>query len=137
MADLAGNFHFAVENKNYSAKYIAEELRRLGILSEHIPELKWQAQQGDDGMHCICAGVDRIRTIHIAGDELKDMGIISEYGIIEFRPTEEDELMGQDRRHAIAIPLHKINQALLKETNDLLASSTVTSLFFKSERNYN
>ena len=137
MVELAGNFHFAVENKNHSAKYIAEELRRLGVLNNEVPELEWDVRKEDDGIDYIYAGVDRIRTIHIAGDELKNMGIISEYGIIEFRPTEEEELMGLDRRHAIAIPLHKINRSLLTETNDLLASSTVTSLFFKSERNYN
>ena len=136
MTDLAGSFHFATENKNYFAKYIADELRRLGILSEQIPELQWNVWKEADGVDYVYADVDRIRTIHAAGDGLTDMGIISEYGVIEFRPSEEDELMGQDRRHAIAIPLHKINKTLLKETNDLLASNTVTSLFFKSERNY-
>lgn len=136
MADLAGKFHFAGESQGVQAQRIAVELRKLGALCNQLSGLTWYPYQNEQGVQAVGARVDRIRTLHIVGDWLESKGIISDYKMIEFRPEEEEELVGKDRHYVLAIELIDIDEDRLGETGNALASREVTSLFFRDERTF-
>ena len=129
MADLAGDFHFAGENEARLARRISAQLNELNGLNRQLPELNWMAYQNHDGSHAVGARVDRIRTIHVAGDWLENNGIITDYQMIEFRPSEEEELMGKDRYWVIALAVFDIDENKLQQISDRQASKTTLSLF--------
>lgn len=138
MAELAGRFYFiteltrsAAKNEGNMAAENAQCLNKLKDKNRNLTDLFWRPYEFENGTRGVSAQVSRIRTIHLVSDWLKDKGIAADFYIIENRPTEEEELAGQDRFWEIAINLEDIDVKRLKEMSDDVDVRMIRSLFFK------
>jgi hypothetical protein len=137
MTDLTGKFYFTANIGDMdldginAAHDIAAQMNELKDLNKNLKNLQWRPFETDDGSWGVSAHINRIRTGLLAGDWLKEKGIVTDLFVIENRPSEKEEVEeGKDRHYEIAVYLLHIDDERLKETTTEAASRLVMSAVF-------